>query len=150
MSNNEPLKPRERAGGHSEVYEAPEWFNVEVMGMQEYQEKSDEEFKHAMNLPFDILERRANERLDAKRKPQTIFIRQQGFIRDGYVRAATLKRANGKCERCKRDSPFISKSTGLPYLEVHHKIMLANDGEDTLENTIALCPNCHRYLHFGV
>ncbi|MFM5358466.1 HNH endonuclease [Aeromonas veronii] len=38
---------------------------------------------------------------------------------------------------------------GTPYLEVHHKEKLADGGEDTLENTIALCPNCHRKFHFG-
>lgn len=27
---------------------------------------------------------------------------------------------------------------------------LSNDGEDTIDNTIALCPNCHRkMLKFG-
>jgi 5-methylcytosine-specific restriction protein A len=26
---------------------------------------------------------------------------------------------------------------------------LSTGGEDTLENAIALCPNCHRRAHFG-
>ncbi|HHQ4496099.1 TPA: HNH endonuclease, partial [Aeromonas hydrophila] len=57
--------------------------------------------------------------------------------------------ANGKCEHCKKDAPFIRIKDGTPYLEVHHKEKLADGGEDTLENTIALCPNCHRKFHFG-
>ncbi|WP_442967956.1 HNH endonuclease [Rheinheimera sp.] len=36
-----------------------------------------------------------------------------------------------------------------PYLEVHHRIPLAEKGEDTLENAIELCPNCHIQAHFG-
>jgi 5-methylcytosine-specific restriction protein A len=28
-------------------------------------------------------------------------------------------------------------------------VMLAEGGEDTVENALALCPNCHRRLHFG-
>jgi len=60
-----------------------------------------------------------------------------------------LKRANGICERCKSKAPFIRKKDHTPYLEVHHKVFLANGGEDSIENAIAVCPNCHRELHFG-
>jgi 5-methylcytosine-specific restriction protein A len=34
-------------------------------------------------------------------------------------------------------------------LEVHHKIRLADGGFDTVENAIAVCPNCHRQCHHG-
>jgi 5-methylcytosine-specific restriction protein A len=34
-------------------------------------------------------------------------------------------------------------------LEVHHKKQLSEGGEDTVENAIALCPNCHREAHYG-
>jgi len=34
-------------------------------------------------------------------------------------------------------------------LEVHHKVPLAEGGDDTVENAIALCPNCHRHAHYG-
>ena len=60
-----------------------------------------------------------------------------------------LGRADGSCERCKRSAPFTRKKDGTPYLEVHHIVQLANDGEDTVENALALCPNCHRELHYG-
>ncbi|MGH8437576.1 MAG: HNH endonuclease [Pseudomonas sp.] len=33
--------------------------------------------------------------------------------------------------------------------EVHHKVRLADGGLDTVENAIAVCPNCHRQAHFG-
>ncbi|MGL6002403.1 MAG: HNH endonuclease, partial [Plesiomonas sp.] len=56
---------------------------------------------------------------------------------------------NGCCQKCKNEAPFNRKSDGTPYLEVHHKIFLSDGGEDTVENSIALCPNCHRELHFG-
>nr|WP_252728888.1 HNH endonuclease [Aliiglaciecola lipolytica] len=57
--------------------------------------------------------------------------------------------ANGSCECCGEKSPFI-KSNGEPYLEVHHVRHLAKDGSDTISNAIAICPNCHRELHFGI
>ncbi|WP_413817679.1 HNH endonuclease [Pseudomonas viridiflava] len=34
-------------------------------------------------------------------------------------------------------------------MEVHHKIRLADGGLDTLENAVALCPNCHRATHYA-
>lgn len=34
-----------------------------------------------------------------------------------------------------------------PYLESHHIIWLAAGGADSVDNTIALCPNCHRKMH---
>jgi 5-methylcytosine-specific restriction protein A len=37
----------------------------------------------------------------------------------------------------------------MPYLEVHHIKRLADKGSDTTTNSIAVCPNCHRELHYG-
>jgi len=50
----------------------------------------------------------------------------------------------------KKHHLFIRKKDNTPYLEVHHKIQLAEGGEDSIENAIAVCPNCHRELHFGI
>lgn len=71
------------------------------------------------------------------------------FIRNPDVVAEVLVRANGVCERCGMEAPFIRKSDGTPYLEVHHRIPLAQGGEDTVENALAFCPNCHREAHYG-
>lgn len=57
--------------------------------------------------------------------------------------------AKGICERCRKPAPFIRDNDNSPYLEVHHKIPLADGGDDTVENAIALCPNCHRQAHYG-
>ncbi|MCM7737031.1 HNH endonuclease [Enterobacter hormaechei] len=54
-----------------------------------------------------------------------------------------------KCQSCKSDAPFL-KVDGTPFLEVHHIEWLSNGGEDSVENAIALCPNCHRQAHYGV
>lgn len=35
----------------------------------------------------------------------------------------------------------------MPYLETHHIVWLARGGEDTIFNTVALCPNCHKRMH---
>lgn len=70
------------------------------------------------------------------------------YVREPAVVAYALKKAKGKCDDCNQKAPFTSKSTGLPYLEVHHKILLKDGGSDTADNVIALCPNCHRKRHF--
>lgn len=72
------------------------------------------------------------------------------YERNADVVADVLLRACGCCEGCQAEAPFTRKSDGTPYLEVHHRIPLATGGEDTVENAIALCPNCHRRSHFGV
>lgn len=58
----------------------------------------------------------------------------------------TKMRAGGVCELCGDPAPFNDRS-GYPYLESHHIVWLANGGEDTIKNTVALCPNCHRKMH---
>jgi 5-methylcytosine-specific restriction endonuclease McrA len=72
------------------------------------------------------------------------------FQRNADVIAEVLRRARGICELCRKNAPFCRLSDGTPYLEVHHCIPLAADGEDTVENAIALCPTCHRRLHYGL
>ena len=86
---------------------------------------------------------------NAPRKPKTIQVLQSMFQRNTDVIAEVLERANGYCKRCGSAAPFVSSATGLPYLEVHHKIRLADGGNDTVNNAIALCPNCHRYEHYA-
>lgn len=83
-----------------------------------------------------------------KRAP-TVLVQTTVFIRNPDVVAEALFRADGKCERCRAPAPFLRAKDGSPYLEVHHRVQLANGGDDSLENAIALCPNCHRWEHYG-
>lgn len=85
----------------------------------------------------------------APKKPPPFYTKRKGWCRNRYVVAAVLKRAKGKCEGCKKLAPFKRKTTGRPYLEVHHKKQLSKGGDDTTKNAIALCPNCHRKAHYG-
>ena len=82
-------------------------------------------------------------------KPTKTIVSQAVFNRNQYVVAEVLDRANGICEKCNKPAPFIKDNDNLPYLEVHHKIPLAENGDDTVENAIGLCPNCHRQAHYG-
>ncbi|EPK5952171.1 HNH endonuclease [Pseudomonas aeruginosa] len=66
--------------------------------------------------------------------------------RSPWVAENARRRAKGYCELCDEPAPFKRKD-GTPYLETHHIEWLANGGADTVENTVALCPNCHRKMH---
>jgi 5-methylcytosine-specific restriction protein A len=68
------------------------------------------------------------------------------FVRDEYVAEYARRRAAGKCELCREPAPFEDKH-GNPYLESHHVVWLSRGGPDSIENTAALCPNCHRRMH---
>jgi hypothetical protein len=71
------------------------------------------------------------------------------YDRDPKVKAFVLKRANGICESCKKKGPFQDKD-GNWFLQVHHVIQLADHGSDTFFNAVAVCPNCHGELHYGI
>lgn len=125
-------------------------------------------YKHSGNhIPLDVLEYEEyfdisleksfedeqNKRLlrlkKAPKRPEKIEVVRIQFKRNPDVVVEVLKRANGICERCKKEAPFIRKKDNTPYLEVHHKVRLIDGGEDTVENAIAVCPNCHKELHYG-
>jgi 5-methylcytosine-specific restriction protein A len=70
------------------------------------------------------------------------------FQRDTNVKAWVLQQAKGICELCGQQAPF-NNSDGIPYLEIHHIRQLADKGSDTVTNAVAVCPNCHKELHYG-
>ncbi|WPC42385.1 HNH endonuclease [Clostridium sp. JS66] len=109
------------------------------------------EFDKAVNDSLRLSSEERRRRLENKKNniPEKVDRVSSGFKRDPDVVAEVLIRADGECERCGNTAPFKRACDGSPYLEVHHKIRLADGGEDTLENAIAICPNCHRELHFG-
>lgn len=64
------------------------------------------------------------------------------------VRLYVLSRANGNCEACQKTAPF-HRPNGLPYLEPHHIRRLSDGGLDHPQWVGAICPNCHREIHYG-
>lgn len=68
------------------------------------------------------------------------------YNRDRFVNEYAKKRAQGVCQLCDQPAPFMNVK-GEPFLETHHIIPLSGGGADSVDNTIALCPNCHRKMH---
>jgi hypothetical protein len=110
----------------------------------------DKEFQTAVMKSQTMSSQARHERLAvAARIPERVRVVSTAFKRNPDVVAEVLVRANGRCEECGLDAPFLRTKDNTPYLEIHHKVTLADDGEDTVDNAVALCPNCHREMHFG-
>jgi len=109
-----------------------------------------EEFNDSVSSAMKLSEKTLRERISkAPRKPGKAEVARWEFARNTNVAALVRLLARGKCGDCAEDAPFLTTG-GVPYLEVHHEKRLADGGEDTPDNAIALCPNCHRKRHFGV
>lgn len=81
---------------------------------------------------------------EAKKKESITSV----YERSPQVRSYILKRAGGFCEWCGQEG--FKTLSGSIYLETHHIQPLSEDGSDTVDNVVALCPNHHREAHFGV
>lgn len=128
---------------------------IEKLGIVNPQEPiTEKEFrdnleKSVENSKRDTSKARQARLKTAPKKPEQKIVQSVQHKRNPDVIAEVLARADGICECCKKEAPFKTKK-GEPYLEVHHKIPLAEDGDDIVENAEALCPNCHREKHYGI
>jgi predicted HNH restriction endonuclease len=149
VSDSLPLKKRTRSGGWSYVNILPNWIEstTGTIIADDYHKILETSIEKSKK---DTEERRKERLREAPKVPESFQIVQRGFKRNPDVIASVLARANGVCEKCKKPAPFIRASNNTPYLEIHHRVMLSQDGEDTEENAMAVCPNCHKELHFGI
>ena len=80
-----------------------------------------------------------------KAKPKKVAA-SVSYVRDIHIAEYAKIRANGLCQLCGKSAPFKDKN-GRAYLESHHVIWLSRGGDDSISNTVALCPNCHKRMH---
>ena len=118
-----------------------------------------------MNSSIDQDDYRANleirTRLSKKKTDEELFERvksKQGkansvrnvkttvYERDEDIAEYVKRRAKGICDLCGNKAPFENRKNE-PYLEEHHIKWLSEGGDDSIENAVALCPNCHRKMH---
>jgi len=122
----------------------PKSGEVPAVAIEVIRELDEQKAKEARALTDDEVEERAIRTGRVKVGVRAATVQQHQ--RSPYVAEHAKRRANGICELCKQPAPFNDK-TGRPYLETHHIVWLARGGEDTIENTVALCPNCHKKMH---
>jgi 5-methylcytosine-specific restriction protein A len=84
----------------------------------------------------------------ASPSPKSKSVPMDVFTRSRIIRDYALARAGGSCENCKNQAPFKTAS-GQSFLEVHHIRRLTDGGPDHPAGVAAICPNCHRELHYG-
>lgn len=141
-----PIKPI-----HSDLVVTPKKYTTPIAKIAESKVDTEKLLEqNADNTDFieglddDILKAAAKAR--GKRKPfeRTVTLVQRD--RDSYVSEYVKRRAQGICDLCREPAPFKDKKK-RPYLESHHVDWLSNGGEDTIDNAVALCPNCHRKMH---
>jgi 5-methylcytosine-specific restriction enzyme A len=99
--------------------------------------------RQARKLTMKELEARAKK---AKKTPAVRTAQTSSYVRDAAVAEYARRFAKGICDLCEMPAPFQNKQNEA-YLECHHIVWLAKGGDDTIENTVALCPNCHRKMH---
>lgn len=105
--------------------------------------KSQSEVEEIAGLSDSELERRAGK---GRTEPKRTAVESLAISRNAYVAEYAKRRARGNCDLCTKRAPF-SDEFGAPYLECHHVEWLAHGGPDTINNAVALCPNCHRKIH---
>lgn len=98
------------------------------------------------DLSEEEILRRAQQRGSYEPNARTALVKY--WERAAAVKEYALKWARGICQGCGLAAPFSDKR-GRPFLEVHHIRGLAEGGADCPEDVIAICPNCHRRVHYG-
>jgi 5-methylcytosine-specific restriction enzyme A len=86
------------------------------------------------------------ERARYSKESGTRNVSTQFYERNCYTSELAKRLAKGICSLCNEPAPFLDKDK-RPFLETHHIVWLSKEGPDTIENTVALCPNCHRKMH---
>ena len=88
--------------------------------------------------------------------PKTIVNNKEVRKTDVTLKATRIKMANHKCEINKNHKSFTDKTGKHQYLECHHIIPISAQKDfpniklDSMFNIIALCPNCHKKVHYAI
>jgi 5-methylcytosine-specific restriction protein A len=88
-------------------------------------------------------------RMEPRRNGSRVY-----WPRDPRVARGALEKAHYVCEYDPSHTTFISKTTGMRYVEAHHLVPIGLQGEfsnslDVTPNIISLCPTCHSRFHYA-
>lgn len=94
--------------------------------------------------PFKSLEREVKSREVSE--VRRLERKTNNYKRDKIISDYVKMRSLGFCDLCGRFAPFLDKK-GNPYLESHHVVWVTRGGSDSIDNMVALCPECHKRVH---
>jgi predicted restriction endonuclease len=89
-----------------------------------------------------------NDVSDAALPPDRVQRVREVIARNRSRVTQVKRRAGFRCARCGETASWETTQR-VPYIEVHHIVALGEAGFDNVRNMIALCADCHRYLHLG-
>jgi 5-methylcytosine-specific restriction protein A len=75
------------------------------------------------------------------------------YSRDAKIAKRRMELSRYKCEFDTSHNLFISRYSGVPFLESHHLVPMSFQAHfpkkklDVINNVFCLCPNCHRAIH---
>jgi len=133
------------------VVEKPEKTEVTTKSSITTDDQSDKvDVRHRSVDSQELVEKRQRAEEAANKSPKRDIERTVGsnYSRSPAIKDYAKARANGVCEYCKEPAPFETDD-GEPYLEAHHVDELGEGGEDHPDKVVALCPSCHKEIHYG-
>lgn len=125
-------------------FEKPNGVETDIIEPLDSSHSQEEQETQAALMDSDSLRVAAEKHCTKTPIEKEVMITQ--YRRDAYIAEYAKQRANGICQLCGKEAPFHDLK-GRPYLESHHIIWISKGGEDSIQNTVALCPNCHKKMH---
>lgn len=107
--------------------------------LKDYYELNRDKFTIEEEIERDLSELVSEEESEQKQVIISRLKRNNGLVRE-------LKERYKKCQLC---GFTFKKKDGKNYVEIHHIIPLSKKGIDKKKNTLVLCANCHRKMHFA-
>ena len=146
----EALGPSDFSGGRgSKCFRVLEGLGFVVEAKREAIHRPTANIVELEHRTRELRRERKREKPNGSQSPKKIVSNSTQYERDPAVRAWVLDNADGVCELCNHLGPFQTNE-GDPFLEVHHVVPIAEGGPDTIDNAVALCPNCHRRCHLSI
>ena len=122
-------------------------FSLLPIGEEKYYYNEQSDFGLELSGDLREMQYRLTSIVASKSEPR-ISLTEYRF-RSAAVHLYASLRSNGQCEACGSFAPF-TRPDGRGFLEVHHLTRLADEGPDLPSNVAALCPNCHRRVHYSI
>lgn len=133
----------------------PEFVDLDTRGNRMYSAGFNRFMDFALGQTMKGIDKKI-ELMDIKEPIPDYVVKKESVIpnRDRIKIRQVVESCNHMCGIDNKHTSFIAESTGKQYVEGHHIIPLSLQSEfsfslDCYANIIALCPNCHRFLHYG-